>query len=71
MFTDINVVPTSEVRTFAMSVYVSVTTETSFQVIGHFERMMYDFLGPGEMKVKFFLCLIKNHAMKPYGGAEI
>jgi len=30
MFTDISVVPTSEVRTVAMSVYVSVTTETSF-----------------------------------------
>jgi len=39
MFTDISVVPTSEVHTVAMSIYVSVTTETSFQVIGHFERM--------------------------------
>jgi hypothetical protein len=54
-----------------MSVYVSVTTETSFQVIGHFERKMYDFVGPGEIKVKWFLCVIKNHAMKPNRGAEI
>jgi len=71
MFTDISVIPTSEVRTVAMSVYVSVTTETSFQVIGHFVCMMYDFVGPGEIKVKWFLCVIKNHAMKPNSGAEI
>lgn len=71
MFTDISVIPTSEVRTVVMSVYVSVTTETSFQVIGHFERKMYDFVGPGEIKVKWFLCVIKNHAMKPNRGAEI
>jgi hypothetical protein len=57
MFTEISVVPTSEFRTFAMSEYVSITTKTSFQVIGHFERMMYYFLGPGEITVKLFLCL--------------
>jgi hypothetical protein len=67
MFTDISVVPTAEVRTVAMSVYVSVATEISFQVIGHFDRMVYDFLELGEINVKLLLCLIKNH-MKPYGG---
>jgi len=71
MFTDISVVPTSEVRTVAMSVYVSVTTETSFQVIGHFDRMVYNLLELGKIKVKLFLCLFKNHVMQPYAGAEI
>jgi hypothetical protein len=71
MFTDISVVPTSEVLTVSMSVYVSVTTETTFQIIGHFDRMAYNLLEPGEIKVKFFLCLFKNHVMQPYGGAEI
>jgi uncharacterized membrane protein len=71
MFTDINVVPTSEIRTVAMSVYMSVTTETSFQVTGHFDRMVYNLLEHGEIKVKLILCLFKNHIMQPYGGAEI
>jgi len=71
MLTDISVVPTSEVRTVAMSVYVSIAIETPFKVIGHFDRIVYDFLEPGEIKLRLYHWLIKNHAMKPYGGAEI
>jgi len=44
MFTDITVIPMSEVRTVAMLVYVSVTTETSFEVKSHFERWCRTFL---------------------------
>lgn len=40
MFTNISAITTSEFRTVAMLVYVSITTETSFQVKGHFERMV-------------------------------
>jgi hypothetical protein len=41
MITDISVVPMSEFRTVAISVFVNITTETFFHVTGHFDRMVY------------------------------
>lgn len=40
-------------------------------IIDIHSHLQNDFFAVGNLRIKLFLCLIKHHAMKAYGGVQV